>query len=235
MHGSPVSASQRGTPSRRGKSPRFSSDSSPQAGSSTLPSNHANKPGSIFVSSLDIPVQGAITIDEDSRNNSSRMAITQSNLPESKRAPRKSKTEALAALNNQSRSSSAGPDEIDSVEDLAARYRNMPPIMVSPQLDLSSVKTWTPRMPSTATRPPRPFGLTDCPEFFPTREEFKDPMAYIKTISSQASQYGICKIIPPKDWKMPFVTDTEVWFRSSITEMISSLCRISVSRPACSV
>ncbi|KAF9534118.1 jumonji superfamily protein [Crepidotus variabilis] len=210
MHGSPLTTTPRGTPSRRGKSPRFSSESLGQAGSSTLPSSKpGNKPGNTFVSCLDIPVQGAIPIDGESRTNSSAMEVTQSNLPESKRAPRKSKTEALAALNNQSRSSSVSLDEMDETEDLAAKYRHMPAILVTPHLDLSTVKTWTPRVSAAATRTPRPFGLTDCPEFHPTREEFKDPMAYITTISAEASQYGICKIIPPRDWKMPFVTDTE--------------------------
>jgi len=99
---------------------------------------------------------------------------------------------------------------MDVTEDLTEKYRNAPPIPVPPCLDLSTVKTSTLRTPNNAARDPRPFGLTDCPEFFPTQEEFKDPMAYIKSISPKAKDYGICKIIPPADWKMPFVTDTEV-------------------------
>jgi histone demethylase JARID1 len=210
MHGSPSSTTPRGTPSRRGKSPRFSSDSGPQAGSSTLPTNFANKVPTTFISSLDIPVQGAIPIDIENEKTSEPTGDTQPALTETKRAPRKSKTDALAALNNQARSSSIGPDDMDVTEDLTENYRNAPPIPVPPYLDLSTVKTSTRRTPNNAPRDPRPFGLTDCPEFFPTQEEFKDPMAYIKSISPKANEYGICKIIPPADWKMPFVTDTEV-------------------------
>ena len=58
--------------------------------------------------------------------------------------------------------------------------------------------------------PKRPFGLEDCPVFYPTVDEFKDPMAYVRSISTTAQNYGICKIVPPVGWKMPFVTDTEV-------------------------
>lgn len=56
----------------------------------------------------------------------------------------------------------------------------------------------------------RPFALEDCPAFYPTPEEFRDPMSYIRTIAPQAQEYGIAKIVPPETWRMPFVTDTEV-------------------------
>jgi histone demethylase JARID1 len=83
------------------------------------------------------------------------------------------------------------------------------PIPVSPILDLSSVKTRSPRnMQSDGSK--RPFGLEDCPAFYPTVDEFKDPMAYVRSISTTAKNHGICKVVPPAGWKMPFVTDTEV-------------------------
>ena len=39
--------------------------------------------------------------------------------------------------------------------------------------------------------------LSLAPEFHPTLEEFKDPIAYIYQIEKEASVHGICKIIPP--------------------------------------
>jgi [histone H3]-trimethyl-L-lysine4 demethylase len=35
-------------------------------------------------------------------------------------------------------------------------------------------------------------------------------MAYVQSISEEGMLYGMCKIVPPEGWKMPFVTDTEV-------------------------
>lgn len=212
MHGSPSSAVPRGTPSRRGKSPRHSSDSLPQAGSSTMSTNLSDKPVTTFISSLDIPVQGAIPIDSEISKGSATNDASQPTPVESKRAPRKSKTDALAALNNQARSSSTGPEDMDFSEDLTEKYRNAPPIPVPVRLDLSTVKTNSSRVANDVPSESRPFGLTDCPAFYPTVEEFKDPMAYIKSISSTAQEYGICKVVPPEDWQMPFMTDTEVDF-----------------------
>ena len=56
---------------------------------------------------------------------------------------------------------------------------------------------------------PRPYGLSEAPTFRPTEAEFRDPMEYIKSISEKASKYGICKIVPPDNWKPDFAIDTE--------------------------
>ncbi|XP_024524853.1 lysine-specific demethylase JMJ706 isoform X1 [Selaginella moellendorffii] len=39
--------------------------------------------------------------------------------------------------------------------------------------------------------------IPQCVVFTPSIDEFKDPLAYISSISPLASKYGICKIIPP--------------------------------------
>jgi len=49
--------------------------------------------------------------------------------------------------------------------------------------------------------------IPDAPVYYPTVEEFKDPMAYIDSIREEASKFGICKIVPPKEWNPPCQVD----------------------------
>ena len=216
MHASPASVTPRGTPSRRGKSPLVGghSPSGSASGSASQPSDSLMKPpNSTFTSSLDISVQGAVPINPDSDDERESLVHQSSHslqtpTGDSKRAPRKSKTDALAALHNHAIASSGEDMDMPSGESAIRYNNNGRPIPVSPVLDMASVKTDAPReLPANG---PRPFGLEDCPSFYPTKDEFKDPMAYVRSISEVAQNYGICKVIPPVGWKMPFVTDTEV-------------------------
>jgi [histone H3]-trimethyl-L-lysine4 demethylase len=50
-------------------------------------------------------------------------------------------------------------------------------------------------------------GIADAPVFRPTPEQFKDPLAYIASIRAEAQAFGIAKIVPPADWRPPFVHD----------------------------
>ncbi|POR33792.1 Lid2 complex component lid2 [Tolypocladium paradoxum] len=96
--------------------------------------------------------------------------------------------------------------------------------MASASLDLTSVER---RGQPTAVREPlkkktRPHGISEAPTYCPTEDEWRDPLEYIKTIAPEASQYGICKIIPPDSWNPDFAIDTEKFhFRTRKQELNS--------------
>ncbi|KAI5070351.1 hypothetical protein GOP47_0014694 [Adiantum capillus-veneris] len=54
-------------------------------------------------------------------------------------------------------------------------------------------------------------GIPEAPVYHPTEEEFKDPLVYIEKIRKEAEVYGICKIVPPKQWHPPFTIDRKTF------------------------
>ena len=176
---------------------------------------NTNEPPTTFTSSLSIVIDGVTPIGKtDNTDATTSISALSTSDNSGKRMPRKSKSDALAAL-NRSRSPSmdspqSGGSKVDR-ENRPVSVLNGNPVSVASSLDMSSVKTTAPRkIPPRKT--PRPFELEDCPVFYPSPEEFKDSMAYIRSVEPQAREYGIAKIVPPMGWKMPFVTDTEVSF-----------------------
>ena len=54
-------------------------------------------------------------------------------------------------------------------------------------------------------------GVKEAPVFYPTPEQFEDPLRYIASIREEAEPFGICKIVPPAGFKVPFVLDTKAF------------------------
>ncbi|KAJ2039706.1 hypothetical protein H4S03_001514 [Coemansia sp. S3946] len=72
--------------------------------------------------------------------------------------------------------------------------------------------------------PPRKrmFGLPEAPTYYPTKEEFADPLAYIQKIRPEAEASGLCKIVPPEGWNPPFALDTTKFrFRTRVQQLNS--------------
>ncbi|KAJ1734447.1 hypothetical protein LPJ61_001072 [Coemansia biformis] len=96
-----------------------------------------------------------------------------------------------------------------------------------PEFDLSGVRMVPQRDPQGEARrlPPRPhmFGLTPAPTFYPSREEFQDPLAYIQKIRPLAESAGLCKIVPPAGWSPPFSLDTKRFSFKTRIQNLNSL------------
>ncbi|RXK37598.1 hypothetical protein M231_05140 [Tremella mesenterica] len=105
------------------------------------------------------------------------------------------------------------------------------PTIPNPPFDMKTVRTEAPRHPPARTEP-RLFGLEECPTFYPSAQQFVDPMEYINSIGPEASQYGICKIVPPEGWRMPFCLETETFrFRTRLQRLnsLSAASRATVN------
>ncbi|KAG9070667.1 hypothetical protein KI688_008206 [Linnemannia hyalina] len=92
----------------------------------------------------------------------------------------------------------------------------------APALDLSTVATTAPPENPSIHPPTRIFGLVEAPCFYPTAEQFTEPLKYIESIRPEAEKAGICKIIPPVGWKPTFALDSEVFrFKTRIQKLNS--------------
>jgi len=46
--------------------------------------------------------------------------------------------------------------------------------------------------------------VVEAPTFHPTEKDFQDPLEYIEKIKSIAEKFGICKVVPPANFKVNF-------------------------------
>ncbi|KAI4303334.1 hypothetical protein MLD38_038979 [Melastoma candidum] len=45
--------------------------------------------------------------------------------------------------------------------------------------------------------------IPECPVYYPSKEQFEDPLVYLQKIAPEASKYGICKIVSPLSASVP--------------------------------
>ncbi|WFD31430.1 hypothetical protein MSPP1_002465 [Malassezia sp. CBS 17886] len=139
------------------------------------------------------------------------------------RTERKSKTLARSAMVARAAGRAEAGARPHASLHAARKAQRMPPL---PRLrydrdggaqtgaDLPAIQTahTTPRH-AEARRGAREFGLTDAPVFYPSWDEFQDPLAYIQWTArpdgGNGAAYGIVKIVPPEGWQMDFVVDED--------------------------
>ena len=59
--------------------------------------------------------------------------------------------------------------------------------------------------PSNATNFPHlgsPAQMVEAPIFHPTEKEFQDPLEYIDRIRPVAEKFGLCRVVPPPNFKV---------------------------------
>lgn len=44
--------------------------------------------------------------------------------------------------------------------------------------------------------------IMDAPTFYPSEEDFKDPLEYFEIIKPVVQKYGICRVVPPPSFKV---------------------------------
>ncbi|KAG9441229.1 hypothetical protein H6P81_017083 [Aristolochia fimbriata] len=60
-----------------------------------------------------------------------------------------------------------------------------------------------------STSPSGALSVPQAPVYYPTEDEFSNPLEFIEKIRLEAESYGICRIVPPKSWKPPFALDLD--------------------------
>ncbi|CAH1780364.1 unnamed protein product [Owenia fusiformis] len=104
-----------------------------------------------------------------------------------------------------------------SSEESSRRMRGRPP----GSLNKAKKEPVSQKLPPSYPRRPFPgpneaSRIVDVPEFYPSEEQFQNPIEYINAIKHQAEPYGMCKIVPPISWKPEFKLNEDMRFFSQV-------------------
>ena len=65
--------------------------------------------------------------------------------------------------------------------------------------------------------------VKEAPVFHPTNEEFADPLRYIASIRAEAEPCGLCRIVPPAGWVVPFNQDPATFTFKTRVQTVNEL------------
>ncbi|CAN0209912.1 unnamed protein product, partial [Scytosiphon promiscuus] len=105
----------------------------------------------------------------------------------------------------QQRPSSSGDDSSEPIAKSRPRRRTEPRKRWADQM-MNPGEQWARKIPkSERPLPTNPVeaSIPDAPTFYPTEEQFRDPLTYVESIRPLAESYGIAKIVPPEGWSPP--------------------------------
>ncbi|ETS64848.1 hypothetical protein PaG_00816 [Moesziomyces aphidis] len=201
----------------------------------------------IIVSSREFGPSAGGDSDDDSKDGDSELTKG----PSVKRLSRKSKSDAMSAIAGKELDdpgsaptaqhapvAPSGNPALHPARKLL-QHQSFPPLVfdtnpapptpsgsvLDPQRVAIPTSIATPRRPPPRLRP-RLFELEEAPVFYPTPEEFVDPMKYIAWVASpqggNAKTYGIAKIVPPEGWNPECVLDEQSFrFRTRVQRLNS--------------
>ncbi|XP_034980604.2 protein Jumonji isoform X2 [Zootoca vivipara] len=77
--------------------------------------------------------------------------------------------------------------------------------------------------------------MEEIPIFKPSAKEFHDPLIYIESIRAQVEKYGMCRVVPPPDWRPECKLNEEMRFVTQIQHIhkLSRRWGPNVQRLAC--
>ncbi|KAL0985492.1 hypothetical protein UPYG_G00157570 [Umbra pygmaea] len=119
-----------------------------------------------------------------------------------------------AANSTTSKNTSEGTAAFSSTSAAQAEPRTSSP--ATPAADLEAATGQRGEVDRGAL-PRAPLSVTEAPVFRPRPEDFQDPLVYVKAMRGQAQAYGLCRVVPPQDWRpecklkedMRFVTQVQ--------------------------
>ena len=65
--------------------------------------------------------------------------------------------------------------------------------------------------------------VKEAPVFHPSAEEFADPLRYIASIRAEAEPCGLCRIVPPAGWAVPFNQDPATFSFKTRVQTVNEL------------